>query len=74
MRKRGADMSAAVKVEHIEDGYEVVLEDGDALVLALYHIGDCDICGGVHDADAHAREDAERYAAQVRTLLAANRS
>jgi hypothetical protein len=67
-------MSAIVKVEHIDDGYEVVLRDGDELVLAHYDANDCDVCAGLHDADRHAREDAERYAAQVRRLLRATRS
>jgi hypothetical protein len=67
-------MSVSVRVEHIEDGYEVVLEDGDELVLAHYDTADCEACGGLHDADRHAREDAERYAAQVRTLLRATRT
>ena len=62
-------MPAIVRVEHIDDGYEVVLEDGDELILAHYDTGDCEICAGLHDANTHAREDAERYAAQVRRLL-----
>jgi hypothetical protein len=62
-------MSAIVKVEHIDDGYDVVLEDGDELLLAHYDVGDCDVCLGAHDADLHARQDAERYAAQVRRFL-----
>jgi len=66
-------MAAIVRVEHIDDGYEVVLEDGGELVLAHYDAGDCDVCAGLHDADTHAREDAERYAAQVRRLLRATR-
>lgn len=67
-------MAAIVRVEHIEDGYEVVLEDDAELVLAHYDCADCDVCAGVHDADTHAREDAERYAAQVRRFLRAGRT
>jgi hypothetical protein len=67
-------MSAIVKVEHKNDGYEVVLEDEAELVLAHYDSSDCDVCAGRHDADTHAREDAERYAAEVRRLLRAPRS
>jgi hypothetical protein len=67
-------MAAIVKVEHSDDGYEVVLEDDAELVLAHYDSGDCDTCGAPHDADTHAREDAERYAAQVRRLLRTTRS
>jgi hypothetical protein len=67
-------MSAIVRVEHIDDGYDVVLADGEELVLAHYDTGDCDICAGVHDPDHHARQDAERYAAQVRRLLQPTRS
>ena len=62
-------MAANVRVEHLEDGYEVVLEDDAELVLAHYDCADCDVCAGLHDADTQAREDAERYAAQVRRLL-----
>jgi hypothetical protein len=66
-------MAANVRVEHIDDGYDVVLDDGDELVLAHYDAGDCDICAGAHDPDHHAQQDAERYAAQVRRLLHAGR-
>ena len=67
-------MSVIVRVEHIDDGYEVVLEDDAELVLAHYDPADCDVCAGLHDADTHAREDAERYAAEVRRLLRTTRS
>jgi hypothetical protein len=66
-------MAAIVRVEHIDDGYDVVLQDGDELVLAHYDAGDCDICAGLHDSDEHARRDAERYAAEVRRLLQTTR-
>lgn len=46
-------MWAAVRVEPIDGGFGVVLEDEDQLVLAHYD----------------AREDAECYAAQVRSVL-----
>ena len=62
-------MWATVRVEQHDDGYEVVLQDDDELVLAHYDIGDCETCGGLHDAAEHAREEAERYAAQVRSVL-----
>ena len=67
-------MAAIVRVEPIEDGYEVVLEDEAELVLAHYDCADCDVCAGLHDADTHAREDAERYADQVRRLLRVGRN
>lgn len=67
-------MAASVRVEHIDDGYDVVLEDGDELVLAHYDAADCDIGAGRHDPDRQARQDAERYAAQVRRLLQPIRS
>jgi len=54
-------MSVVVRVEPVHDAYEVVLEDGDELVLAHYDTLDGD----------HAREDAERWAADVRRLLRA---
>jgi hypothetical protein len=69
MSKNRTTMWAAVRVEQLDDGYEVVLEDEDELVLAHYDIGDCEACGDLHAADEHAREDAERYAAQVRGVL-----
>jgi hypothetical protein len=61
-------MAAIVRVEQIDDGYDVVLQDDDELVLAHYD-ADCGVCAGLHDSDQHARQDAERYAAQVRRLL-----
>jgi hypothetical protein len=67
-------MAAIVKVEHIDDGYDVVLQDDEELVLAHYDPGDCDVCAGLHDPDQHARQDAERYASEVRRLLHATRS
>jgi hypothetical protein len=67
-------MAAIVRVEQIDDGYDVVLADGDELVLAHYDADGCDICAGLHDPDQHARRDAERYAAQVRRLLQTTRS
>jgi hypothetical protein len=60
-------MAAVVKVEPVDDGYEVLLEDGEELVLAHYDIADWADDG---DAGETAREDAERYAAEVRRLLA----
>ena len=66
-------MSAVVKVEPVDDGYEVLLEDGDDLVLAHYDIADWVDDADLRDANYHAREDAERYAAQVRRLLGAGR-
>ena len=62
-------MSAVVRVEPVDDGYEVLLEDGDELVLAHYDIADWVEDADVPEASHHAREDAERYAAQVRRLL-----
>ena len=63
-------VAAAVKVERVDDGYEVLLEDGDELVLAHYDVGDWDDDDtAIAEARLHAREDAERYAAQVRRLL-----
>ena len=53
-----------VRVERSDDAYEVVLEDGDELVLAHYDAIDWD----------DAEEDAERYAAEVRRLLGAGRA
>jgi hypothetical protein len=62
-------MAGIVRVEHSDDGYDVVLEDDDELILAHYDASDCDICAGLHDPDHHARREAERYAAQVRRHL-----
>ena len=62
-------MAAKVRVEPIDDGYDVVLADDEALVLAHYDAGDCGGCGRAQDARLHARQYAERYAAQVRRLL-----
>ena len=56
--------SVVVRVEPVDDAYEVVLEDGEELVLAHYDALDSD----------HAREDAERWAADVRRLLGAGRT
>ena len=50
-----------VRVQRSEDAYDVVLEDGDDLVLAHYDAVDGE----------DAKEDAERWAAQVRRLLGA---
>ena len=61
-------MAATVRVEQIGDGYDVVLADGDALVLAHYD-ADCGDCGRMQDARFHARQYAERFAVQVRRLL-----
>jgi len=62
-------MAALVRVEQIDDGYDVVLADDDTLVLAHYDAGDCGDCGHPQDRRHHARQHAERYAAQVRRLL-----
>jgi hypothetical protein len=62
-------MAAMVRVEQIDDGYDVVLADDDALVLAHYDVGDCGDCGRAQDSRLHARQHAERFAAQVRRLL-----
>jgi len=71
-------MAVIVRVEPIDHGYDVVLVDDDELVLAHYDTGDCEICAGVRDHDRgddrHARQEAERYAAQVRRLLHPTRS
>ena len=56
--------SVVVRVEPVDDAYEVVLEDGEELVLAHYDTLDSD----------HAREDAERWAAEVRRLLQTGRA
>jgi hypothetical protein len=63
-------MAAVVKVEPVDDGYEVLLEDGEELVLAHYDIADWADDGDAGDAGETAREDAERYAAEVRRFLA----
>lgn len=62
-------MAKLVRVERVDDGYDVVLADGDALVLAHYDAGDCGDCGRAQDRGLHARQHAERFAAQVRRLL-----
>jgi hypothetical protein len=62
-------MAGMVRVEQMDDGYDVVLADGDALVLAHYDAGDCGDCGRPQERRLHARRRAERYAAQVRRLL-----
>jgi hypothetical protein len=64
-------MAAMVRVEQIDDGYDVVLADDDALVLAHYDAGDC---GRAQDPRLHARQHAERFAAQVRRLLRRTRT
>ena len=56
-------MSVVVRVGPVDDAFEVVLEDGEQLVLAHYDAVEGD----------HAREDAERWAAQVRRLLTGRR-
>ena len=66
------DKSPVVRVDRHADGYEVILEDGDELVLAHYDTTDWDAGVGVGEARQHAWEDAERYAAQVRRLLRAS--
>jgi hypothetical protein len=70
---RSVGMTAVVKVESVDDGYEVLLEDGNELVLAHYDITDWDDGADVAAAARQAREDAERYAAEVRRLLAGSR-
>lgn len=65
----GWGMSKLVRVEQVDDGYDVVLADGDALVLAHYDAGDCGDCGRAQDRRLHARQHAERFAAQVQRLL-----
>lgn len=67
MGSRG--MAATVRVEQIADGYDVVLADDDALVLAHYSAGDCGDGGKVSDALLQARQHAERFAAQLQRLL-----
>jgi hypothetical protein len=61
-------IAAMVRVEQIDDGYDVVLADDDTLVLAHYD-ADCGDCGRAQDRRLHARQHAERFAAQVRRLL-----
>ena len=56
--------AVVVRVDPVEHAYEVVLDDGDELVLAHYDTLDW-------DGSAEARADAERYAAEVRRLLRA---
>ena len=51
--KGSTGAAAVVRVERSEDAYEVVLEDGDELVLAHYDADDWD----------GAEADAERWAA-----------
>jgi hypothetical protein len=68
----GTNGSPVVKVERSDDGYEVVLEDGDELILAHYDTSDWETWESVAEATQHAREDAERYAAEVRRLLRAS--
>ena len=65
----GWGMAKLVRVEQVDNGYDVVLADGDALVLAHYDAGDCGDCGRAQDRRLHARQHAERFAAQVRRLL-----
>ena len=65
----GWGMSKLVRVEQVDDGYDVVLADGDALVLAHYDAGDCGDCARAQDRRLHARQHAERFAAQVQRLL-----
>ena len=66
---RSWGMAAMVRVEQIADGYAVVLADDEALVLAQYDAGDCRDCGRPADPRLHARQHAERFAAEVRRLL-----
>lgn len=61
-------LAASVRVEQFDDGYAVVLADDESLVLAHYD-ADCGDCGRAPDARLHARQHAERFAAQVRRLL-----
>ena len=49
-------MAARVRVEQIGDGYDVVLADDDALVLAHYDAGDCGDCDRPQDRRLHAPE------------------
>jgi hypothetical protein len=70
----GWRLAAKVRVEQIDDGYDVVLADDDALVLAHYGAADCGDCGFAPDPRPHARQHAERFAAQVRCLLRRTRT
>lgn len=70
----GWGMAALVRVERVDNGYDVVLADDDALVLAHYDAGDCGDCGRTHDRRLDARQHAERFAAQVRRLLRRTRT
>lgn len=65
----GWGMAATVRVQQVGDGYDVVLADGEVLVLAHYGAGDCGDCGLAQERRLHARRHAERFAAQVRHLL-----
>jgi hypothetical protein len=67
MKKEPSEMTAAVRVQSVVEGYEVVLEDDEELVLAHFDVDDWDL--HLVEATQQAREDAERYAAQVRRLL-----
>jgi hypothetical protein len=71
-QKMQREGSPVVRVDRSADGYEVVLEDGDELVLAHYDTTDWDIWIDLAEARQHARADAERYAAEVRRLLRAS--
>jgi hypothetical protein len=66
---RSWGMTATVRVQQAGDGYDVVLADGEALVLAHYDAGDCGDCTRPQDRRRHARQLADRFAAQVRRLL-----
>lgn len=68
---RGSHRTPAVRVERIGEQYEVVLEDGEQLVLASYGATHWESDVARIDPEAGARADAERYAAQVRELLGA---
>lgn len=70
----GWGKTATVRVRQVGDGYDVVLADGDALVLAHYDAGDCGDCDRLQDRRLHARQHAERFAAQVRRLLRRTRA
>jgi hypothetical protein len=62
-------MSVVVRAEWVDGGYDVVVEDGDEVVLAHYATTDWDAFADPVVANDHAREDAERFAEQVRRLL-----
>lgn len=66
--KGSTRLSVVVRVEPGDEAYDVVLDDGDELVLAHYDTLDGE---GRDEARAEARADAERYAAEVRRLLRA---